>query len=84
MTFLVLVLAVVLGGPVGILVPILLVVFVTFAIGVFVVQMLIITMNRSVKELTNFSGVNVFERGPKLFGMVAVDLFALKRWRPGP
>lgn len=56
----------------------------TAGVGIFLGLLSVRPVHRRVEETPYFADMDVFERGPKLFGMVVADLFALKRWRPGP
>jgi TctA family transporter len=80
----VVILALLLGGPVEVLRPIVVVLILTGGVGIFLGLFSVRPVHRRIEETPYFADMDVFERGPKLFGMVVGDLFALKRWRPGP
>ncbi|MFV2020247.1 hypothetical protein [Micromonospora sp. LOL_023] len=78
------ILALLLGGPAEVLRPIFFGLILVVGFGIFLGLFSVRPVHRRIEETPYFADMDVFERGPKLFGMVAVDLFALKRWRPGP
>ncbi|ROO58465.1 hypothetical protein EDC02_0225 [Micromonospora sp. Llam0] len=78
------ILALLLGGSVEVLRSIFFGLILTAGVGIILGLFSVRPVHRRIEETPHFAGMDVFERGPKLFGMVAVDLFALKRWRPGP
>ncbi|MFV2086076.1 hypothetical protein [Micromonospora sp. LOL_021] len=78
------ILALLLGGPVEVLMSVFFALILTVGLGIFLGMFSIRPVYRRVEETSYFADMDIFERGPKLFGMVVRDLFAFNRWRPRP
>jgi len=78
------ILALLLGGPVEVLMSVFFALILTVGLGIFLGMFSIRPVCRRVEETSYFADMGIFERGPKLFGMVVRDLFAFNRWRPRP
>ncbi|MFV2096878.1 hypothetical protein ACFHWS_17775 [Micromonospora sp. LOL_013] len=76
------VLALLLGGPVAVFRPVLELMFVVFAAAMVLHWSAIRPVYRHIHQIPELAATDIFERGPKLFGLVVRDLFDLRSWRP--
>jgi hypothetical protein len=76
------VLALLLGGPVAVFRTAIEFMFVVVFAAIISHSVSVPPMYRHIHRIPELAAMDPFERGPKLFGLVARDLFDLRSWRP--
>lgn|GEM_PF-1995710 len=76
------VLALLLGGPVAVFRTAIEFMFVVVFAATISQSFSVLSFYRHIHQIPELAAMDPFERGPKLFGLVARDLFDLRMWCP--